>query len=92
MTRDKEFVINSIKMDLFRIVTATGDLTKKIPQKSVIAFLNHADKDFDKIELTQREKEIREKLRILADKLPELRDPEDRLRWTEDVMTARCRL
>ncbi len=92
MTRDKKFIIDSIKMDLFRIVTATGDLTKEIPQKSVKEFLEHADKDFDKIELSTHEKEIRNKLRILNSTFTDFADPKARLRWAEDVLTARCRL
>ncbi len=92
MIEDKKFVIDSIKMDLFRVITASGDLTKEIPQESVKAFLEHADKDFDKIELSNREKELRSRLKYLASVLPKLTDPKARLRWTEDIMTTRCML
>jgi hypothetical protein len=93
MTRDKKFVIDSIKMDLYRVVTATGDLTKEIPQESVETFLSHADKDFNKVSsLTPQEKEIRNRLKTLANNLAGLTDPKARLRWTEDVLTARCML
>ena len=33
--RDKKFVINSIKMDLYRIATAAGDISKPLPKQSV---------------------------------------------------------
>jgi hypothetical protein len=79
-------------MDLHRVITASGDLTKKLPTKSIIAFLEHADKDFTKALLDSREKSIRKDLKILAGELETLSDPHKRLRWTEDVMTARCRL
>jgi len=92
MTRDKKFVIDSIKMDLFRVVTATGDLTKEIPQGSVRTFLEHANKDFNKLKLNTHEQEIRNKLRSLTNTLSSIEDPKARLRWTEDVMTARCML
>jgi len=90
--RDKQFVIDSIKMDLHRVVNATGDITKEIPTQSVIEFMQHADKDFDKTELTEREIKLREQLKQLLVKLAEIKDPHTRLKWTEDVMTVRCRL
>jgi hypothetical protein len=92
MKRDKQFVLDSIKMDLFRVVTATGDLNKEIPQKSVLTFMEHAHEDFNKIELTEREKEIRDKLNKPKEKFHSLKGPNERLRWTEDVMTIRCLL
>lgn len=95
MTRNKQFIIDSIKMDLFRVVTATGDISKQIHAESARTFLNHAIKDFEKIpesERDSREREINNKLLILETKLAHLKDMHERLRWTEDVMTARCRL
>ncbi len=79
-------------MDLHRVVTAAGDITKKAPTESIRTFMEHADKDFDKTELDEREKSIRQELKALANNLEALSDPHTRLRWTEDVMTARCRL
>ena len=90
--RDKQFVINSIKMDLYRVVTAVGDINKEVPLNSVKTFLKHADKDFDKIELDPRENSIRNDLRNLTNNLEVLANPHQRLRWTENIMTARCRL
>lgn len=92
MSRDKKFVIDSIKMDLFRVVTATGDISKEIPVDSVKTFLDHADKDFGKIELEEREIGLRGKLRELREKLYLLEDPHKRIRWAEDVLTIRCML
>jgi hypothetical protein len=92
MNRDKKFVIDSIKMDLFRVITATGDITKEIPRELVETFLKHADKDFAKIELSAHENELRNKLRSLMDEFSEITQPKARLRWTEDVMTLRCML
>ena len=90
--RDKQFVINSIKMDLHRVVTASGDMSKELPQQSVIEFMEHADKDFGKTDLTQKEQSLRLQLQNLLKDLPNIKDPLSRLRWTEDVMTIRCRL
>ncbi len=92
MTGGKKFVIDSIKMDLFRVVTAAGDITKKLPTKLIQTFLQHADESFDKITLEPREKSIRTDLRNLAGKLDGLVNPHQRLRWTEEAMTLRCRL
>lgn len=90
--RDKKFVIDSIKMDLFRVVTATGDIRKEIPKKSVTEFLTHAYKDFDKITLSDRESYLKNNLKHLIDQLPSITDPFNRLRWTENILTIRCRL
>lgn len=90
--RDKQFLINSIKMDLFRVVTAAGDTDKELPKQSVIEFMEHANKDFEKTELTDREKGLKQELQQLLSQLPQIKDPFSRLRWAEDVMTIRCRL
>jgi DNA-binding transcriptional MerR regulator len=92
MKRDKKFYINAIKMDLYRVVTAVGNIQREIPKESVKEFLKHADEDFEKIPLTKREKKLRKKLTELAKRLDSLEDPHDRLRWTEEVLTTRCRL
>lgn len=92
MKRNKKFVIDSIKMDLYRIITATGDIRKEIPRESVKTFLEHADKDFDKIELSPREKELRNRIKTLKNSFSNLEDPKTRLRWTEDIMTTRSLL
>lgn len=63
MKRDKQFYINSIKMDLYRVVTAVGDIRKSIPKHSVREFLEHADKDFDRIELSEHEQALHQKLK-----------------------------
>lgn len=94
--RDKQFVINSIKMDLHRVVTGAGDINKELPRESVEAFLDHALTDFEKIELNKKEnqlkKELEEKRDILLKSQNEIADPHLRLRWTEDVLTIRNRL
>lgn len=79
-------------MDLYRVVTAAGDIGKEIPLDSIQIFLNHADKDFGKIDLTPHEKELRSHLKNLAAKVGSLNNPNGRLRWAEDVLTTRCRL
>lgn len=90
--RDKSFIMSSIKMDLHRVVTAAGDINKELPKQSVIEFMKHADKDFEKTKLTQKEQTLRQQLQSLLKQLPNVKDPLSRLRWTEDVMTIRCRL
>ncbi len=79
-------------MDLHRVVTASGDITKELPKQSILEFIKHADKDFGKTELTPKEKLLRHQLQKLLKQLDLIKDPHSRLRWTEDVMTIRCRL
>lgn len=90
--RDKQFIINSIKMDLYRVVTAVGDTNKELPQQSVIEFMEHANKDFEKIKLSDREKKLKQELKQLLDQLPQIKDSSSRLRWAENILTVRCRL
>lgn len=90
--KDKQFIINSIKMDLYRVVTAAGNINKELPKLSVIEFMEHANKDFNKTELSDSEKKLKQELQQLLHQLPKIKDPLSRLRWAEDVMTIRCRL
>ncbi len=90
--RARQFIINSIKMDLFRIVTAVGNLNNTIPFESVNEFINHAINDFNKTELTESDIKLKSQLESLRDSLNLVNDPHTRLRWTEDVLTIRCRL
>lgn len=90
--RDKQFVVNSIKMDLHRVITAGGNINNELPKQSIIEFMKHADKDFKKIDLTTTEKELRKELQKLLKQLNNIKDPLSRLRWIENVMTIRCRL
>ena len=92
MKRDKKFYINAIKMDLFRVVTATGDTTKNIPTESVKEFLDHASSTFKNISLNKRELKLKSELEQLASNLDSLDDPLNRLRWAEQVLTIRTRL
>lgn len=90
--RDKQFIINSIKMDLHRVVNASGDISKPLPEESVKEFLNHAIEDFNKIEMTPLENLLKNELQRLNLEIDTITDPHKRLRWTEDVLTTRCRL
>ena len=91
--RDKKFYIDSIKMDLYRVVTAVGDITRMISPESVNEFMQHAERDFNKMELTTHEKQLRNELKTLTKSLVDnLQDPHKRLRWTEDILTIRSRL
>jgi hypothetical protein len=90
--RDKKFIINSIKMDLHRVVTAAGDISKPLPKDSIEEFLNHAIKDFNKIETTPLEETLKKQLIVLSKKTDTLIDPHKRLIWAEDVVTIRCRI
>ena len=92
MTKEKRFILDSIKMDLHGVATASGAITKELPKESIISFLDHADSDFDKTALDDREKSIKNELRGLKKEIDSLSDSKKRLIWTEDVMTARCRL
>ena len=90
--RNKKFIIDSIKMDLYRVVTASGNIDKELPKQSVIEFMKHADKDFEKTKLTKREQMLREQLKNLLNKLPNIKNSNSRLKWAEDILTIRCRL
>ena len=90
--RDRDFYINSIKMDLFRVVTATGDITKPPSLESAKEFLEHALNDFDKFPNTKHDIEIKKNLISLSKEIFKLRDPYNRLRWTENILTSRCRM
>lgn len=91
--RDKSFYINAIKMDLFRVVTAAGDITTKFPYQSIKEFLNHAQSDFEKIPKTEHEQKLYKELALLANSIDQskINNP-DRLRWAEKILTIRCRL
>uniref|UniRef100_A0A7C4XTT7 Uncharacterized protein n=1 Tax=candidate division WWE3 bacterium TaxID=2053526 RepID=A0A7C4XTT7_UNCKA len=90
--RDRNFYINSIKMDLFRVVTASGDLSKPPATLSIKEFLEHAINDFNKFSGTSHDNAIRSKLQQLYNDMYRLEDFNHRLRWVEEVLTARCRL
>ncbi len=79
-------------MDLYRVVTATGDISKPAAEESAKQFLTHALSDFDKFENTQHDIEIKKNLAELAEKIFKLKDQTHRLRWTEHILTARCRM
>jgi hypothetical protein len=83
--RDNYFFINSIKMDLFRIVVATGNLNNPIPLKSVEEFFTHALNDFDKILTSKREIGLKAELEVLKNRLVLISDPIARLKWTEKM-------
>lgn len=89
---NKKFVLDSIKMDLHRVFTAAANLENALPRESILTFIDHADKDFEKIILSSREVALRKELQKLRDKILELQDVHDRLRWADDVLTLRCRL
>ena len=90
--RDRNFYINSIKMDLFRVVTATGDVTKPAAVESAKEFLAHALREFSNFQNTEHDKKIREELILLSGEMNKLQDPHHRLRWAENVLTSRCRM
>lgn len=90
--RDRTFYVNSIKMDLFRVVTATGDVTKPAAVESAKEFLEHALKDFNNFINTDLDITIKENLYKLAKQMYKLDDPYHRLRWSEEVLTNRCRM
>lgn len=81
-------------MDLFRVVNAAGNIKQKFPVASVKEFLTHADRDFEKIETSPREKKLRREMLLLTKGINQnvTDDPHSRLRWVEDIMTVRCRL
>jgi hypothetical protein len=90
--RDRKFYINSIKMDLFRIVTATGDVTKPAAVESAREFLKHALKDFDKFENVSHDITIKNELQRNINEIYKLQETAHRLRWVENILTLRCRL
>lgn len=89
---DPQFVKESIKMDLYRVVTAAGNINNELPLQSIEAFMRHADMDFEKTQLTDIDKKLRQQLARLLDELPQIKDPHSRLRWAENVLTIRSLL
>ncbi len=79
-------------MDLFRVVTATGDITKETAIQSAKEFLEHAFSDFSKFENTEFDLKIKKYLENLSSQFFKLSFPSHRLRWTESILTNRCRL
>ena len=79
-------------MDLHRIVTASGDISKPLPIQSIKEFLTHAQNDFNKIEVTPLEEALKDQLINLSKNLEDLKDLSKRLIWTEDILTIRCRM
>ena len=79
-------------MDLYRVVTATGDITKPTASESAKEFLDHALRDFDKFQNTNHDSKLKNKLVELSAEIYKLQDSNYRLRWTEDILTIRCRL
>lgn len=90
--KDRQFIINSIKMDLHRVVSSAGDISKPLPLQSVEEFLNHSIQDFSKIETDALQQTLKNKLIGLSKEIQHLRDPKKRLVWAEDILTIRCRL
>jgi len=81
--RDRKFIIDSIKMDLYRVVTAVGNLNSDIQLQSVYEFITHAINDFSKTTLTENDKKLKAQLESLKTSLSENKDPN---------LTIRCRL
>ncbi len=79
-------------MEVFRVVTATGNVTKPQAVESAKEFLSHALQDFEKFENTEHDKEIKQNLVKLASEMFKLNDVPHRLRWAEIVLTNQCRL
>jgi hypothetical protein len=90
--KDRNIYINSIKMDLFRVVTAVGDVSKPASVESAKEFLEHAVKDFEKFSNRDHDIAIKQNLERYLDEIFKLQEPNHRLRWVENVLTARCRL
>lgn len=79
-------------MDLYRVVTATGDISKPVALESAKEFLKHALSDFEKFENTQHDKLIKTNLEKLYAEINIVFDSSHRLRWAENVLTNRCRI
>jgi len=93
MNRGDQFVIDSIKMDLYRVFHASADLNKPFPTQYVNTFLNNAYQDFEKLKNIGRYGEFQKQIKQLTQKSYSfLEDPRERLRWSEDVLTIRARM
>lgn len=79
-------------MDLFRVVTAAGDVSKPAALESVQEFLAHALNGFNNFENTDLDTKIKENLISLSNQKFKLNDPARRLRWADEVLTNRCRM
>ncbi len=79
-------------MDLFRVVTATGDVSKAPAVESAKEFLIHSIIDFDKFPNSKHDLTIKQELEKSLAELEKLQYPGHRPRWAEKILTARCRL
>lgn len=79
-------------MDLFRVVTATGDISKPASIESAREFLEHSIKMFEKFPNNTHDLTIKHDLESFLSNILELQDASHRLRWVENILTARCRL
>ena len=79
-------------MDLFRVVTATGDVSKPASVESAREFLEHSINDFEKFPNMSHDITIKRDLQHFLREISKLQEPNHRLRWVENVLTARCRL
>lgn len=90
---DKDFILNSIRMDLLRVVNMGARIDHKFPKESIETFLDHADKEFGKVRLTGLQKLLRKEMRSLRTQLDSISDsPSKRLKWSEKILTIRSRL
>jgi len=91
--RDKEFYLRAVKMDLLRTTKVVADLKHSVSEEEAKEFLLHGLKDLGKNKLNPQEKKLQQELIELKKTLPEcLKDPHQRLRWAEKVLTVSCRL
>lgn len=79
-------------MDLFRVVTATSDISKPAAVESAREFLEHSIKMFEKFPNNTHDLTIKQDLERLLNDILKLQEEGHRLGWAKNVLAARCRL
>ncbi len=90
---DNQFLIDSAKMDLRRVVYFVGCVGKESYLKSSITFLESAHKLLCSAKLNRLQKSLAQELEEIKSHLKEsFNDPTSRMQWAENILTISCRL
>lgn len=91
MSKDQEFIKNSVRNDLRRVSKWTVEATGPLPKAKTQTFLQHARDEFSKLS-DPHSQQLASELERLTEQLSDLTDPLQRLRWAEKVLTLSCRV
>ena len=90
-----DFALNSAKMDLRRVVHYSADLTKEFPITKIEMFLDNSQTLLNTAQIEKHKKPLLTELNQLKTKIYDkefIRNPLNRIRWAEEILTLSCRL